>query len=226
MNSTQLPLPLRWAPEFDLNAFFFADRATADMVRGLTQLRQHQAVLLLGPANSGKSYLLHALHAAIAGAELAEPGAPTRSETPSAYLVDNLEAWLGDAGREEWLFHDFNRALDQGRPWIASARSAPAHLKVGLADLASRLTQSVQVVLPSIVEPETRFNLLRQQAAALGAEIGEDVLEYLETHVSRDLSTLSQWITRLNEFSLARGRKITRHTVRELLKQDQESRHR
>ena len=222
MNSAQLPLPLRWAPEFDFDAFFFADQATAEFVRGLPQLRTHQAVLLLGPANSGKSYLLRALQAAIPGAELVHASAPVRSETPSAYLVDGLEAFLGDAEREEWLFHDFNRALDQNRPWIASARSAPLHLKVSLADLRSRLSQCVQVILPSITESETRLRLLQNQAAALGTTLSADLLEYLEVHVSRDLSTLSQWITRLNDFSLARGRKITRHTVRELLKQDQE----
>ena len=129
---------------------------------------------------------------------------------------------MGDAKREEWLFHDFNRALDQRRPWIASARAAPVHLNVALPDLRSRLSQCVQLILPSIADPQARLRLLQQQAAALGADIGEELLEYLETHVSRDLSTLSQWISRLNEFSLARGRKITRHTVRELLKLDQE----
>lgn len=222
MSSTQLPLPLRWAPEFDLSAFFFADRITAELVRGISDLKQHQAILLLGPANSGKTYLLRALQARISGAEIAHAGAPKRSEQASAYLVDDLEAWLGEAGREEWLFHDFNRALDQKRPWIATARSTPAHLGVGLPDLRSRLSQAVQVFLPCITETETRYRLLRQQASAVGAELSEEVLDYLETHVSRDLSTLSQWITRLNHFSMGRGRKISRHTVRELLKQDQQ----
>lgn len=222
MSSAQLPLPLRWAPEFDLNAFFFADQATAKMIHGLTSIRHHQAVLLVGPANAGKSYLLRALQASIPGAELAKADLPTRTEHASAYLVDDIEAWLGDRVREEWLFHDFNRAQDQQRPWIATARSTPTHLKVGLPDLHSRLSQATQVVLPCITETRTRYNLLRQQANAVGAELSDEVLEYLETHVSRDLSTLSQWITRLDQFSMARGRKISRHTVRELLKVDHE----
>ena len=80
--------------------------------------------------------------------------------------------------------------------------------------------QATLVRLPALTDPEIRHAMLRKQAAGMGVALEEGVLNYLETHVTRDLAKLSQWLKRLNNYSLGRGRKITAAAVRELLKLD------
>ena len=220
---TQLPLNLRWAPEYDLSAFFFADAALPELLKSVLQSQTHQALILVGPANSGKSYLLHALAAERAHSHIsAQPQnlRPDVSHDAGALFVDNLDAAAGNAAAEEWLFHDYNRAVDAGVPWLAAARAAPANLAIMLPDLRSRLMQATLVRLPALSDPEIRHAMLRKQAAGMGVALEEGVLNYLETHVTRDLAKLSQWLKRLNNSSLGRGRKITAAAVRELIKLD------
>ena len=220
---TQLPLNLRWAPEYDLSAFFFANAALPELLKSVLQSQTHQALILVGPANSGKSYLLHALAAERAHSHIsAQPQnlRPDVSHDAGALFVDNLDAAAGNAAAEEWLFHDYNRAVDAGVPWLAAARAAPANLAIMLPDLRSRLMQATLVRLPALSDPEIRHAMLRKQAAGMGVALEEGVLNYLETHVTRDLAKLSQWLKRLNNYSLGRGRKITAAAVRELIKLD------
>ena len=80
--------------------------------------------------------------------------------------------------------------------------------------------QATLVRLPALTDPEIRHAMLRKQAAGMGVALEEGVLNYLETHVTRDLAKLSQWLKRLNHYSLSRGRRITAVAVRELLKLD------
>ena len=223
---TQLPLSLRWAPEYDLSAFFFADPALPELLKSVTLSQTHQALLLVGPSNSGKSYLLRALAAERANSHVsAQPLDPRPDFLGSvrnigAQFVDNIDAAAGNTAAEEWLFHDYNRAVDAGVPWIAAAHAVPANLPIALADLRSRLMQATLIRLPALSDPEIRHAMLRKQAAGMGVALEEGVLNYLETHVTRDLAKLSQWLKRLNHYSLSRGRKITAVAVRELLKLD------
>ena len=223
---TQLPLSLRWAPEYDLSAFFFADPALPELLKSVALSHTHQALLLVGPSNSGKSYLLRALAAERANSHVNEQPLDPRPDfldavpNSGALFVDNLERCAGNAAAEEWLFHDYNRAVDAGVPWIAASKQAPANLPIALPDLRSRLMQATLIRLSALSDPEIRHAMLRKQAAGMGVALEEGVLNYLETHVTRDLAKLSQWLKRLNHHSLSRGRKITAAAVRELLKLD------
>lgn len=224
---TQLPLDLRWAPEYDLSAFFFADATLPELLKSALQSQTHQALMLVGPANSGKSYLLRALAYERAHSYVSANALDPRPDCSNANdningarCVDNLDAAAGNAAAEEWLFHDYNRAVDAGVPWFAAAREAPANLPILLPDLRSRLMQATLIRLPALNDSEVRHAMLRKQAAGMGVALEEGVLNYLETHVTRDLAKLSQWLKRLNHYSLGRGRKITAAAIRELLKLD------
>ena len=218
---TQLPLNLRWAPEFDLSAFFFADPALPELLNSVLHSQSHQALMLVGPANSGKSYLLRALaaqrHDSHVSAHPMDPRPEISGEgqNAGALFVDNLDAAVGTGAAD-----DYNRAVDAHVPWFAAAHEAPANLAIKLPDLRSRLMQATLVRLPALTDPEIRHAMMRKQAAGMGVALEEGVLNYLETHVTRDLAKLSQWLKRLNHYSLSRGRKITASAVRDLLKLD------
>jgi DnaA-homolog protein len=218
----QLPLNLRWAPEYDLGAFFFIDPALPALLKSVVASPRHQALMLVGPTNSGKSYLLRALAAACPGSVLRTNamGDPSHASGATLVGVDNLDQIIGSMAGEEWLFHNYNHAVDAGVPWLGVAREAPANLSIMLPDLRSRLMQATLIRLPALTDTDTRHRMLRGQAAGMGVALENGVLNYLETHVTRDLAQLSQWLKRLNDYSLSRGRKITAAAVRALLKQD------
>jgi DnaA-homolog protein len=217
---SQLPLNLRWAPEYDLDAFHFDEPAQRSFLQSVISKPTHQAVVLVGASGAGKSYLMRALAARVAGAQVIDAGA-VRSPNAALFGIDNLTDAAGNSELEEWLFHDFNRALDRDVPWFACSQVVPALIPFQLADLRSRLMQATLVRLPLC--HDARLEILKSQAAGMGCSIDEGVLNYLETHVSRDLAQLSQWLKRLNDYSLARGRRITVAAVRELIKLSDDS---
>jgi DnaA-homolog protein len=215
----QLPLVMRVAPEFDLAAFCFADTRDKLLLLDILAARKHQGLLLIGASGSGKSYLLKSLQSY--GAHYFSAPYGTRPADTNAFLFDDLDQAQGQPTSEEWLFHDFNRAVDLKVPWIAAMADVPASTPIQLPDLRSRLSQCLQFRLPLLRESEQRFEVLKAQAASLGAQIDRELLDYLEAHVTRDLAQLSRWIVRLNQFALSEKRhRITPASVRALLKLD------
>jgi DnaA-homolog protein len=221
----QLPLVLRVAPEFDLDAFCFADGRDQRLLLEVLAASRHQALLLVGASGAGKSYLLKALMAHgghyLSASQMTSNIASTEARKPDAklYLVDDLDLALKDVRAEEWLFHDFNRAVDLNIPWIAAAQLTPANLDFVLPDLRSRLSQALIVRLPVLRDAESRMDVLKKLAASFGAELDDGVITYLETHVTRDLAQLAQWIQRLNAHALAEKKRLTIPGIRALLKQ-------
>jgi DnaA-homolog protein len=215
----QLPLVMRVTPEFDLDAFCFADGRDKRLLLDILAAGKHQGVVLIGTSGAGKSYLLQALQTH--GAHYLHAPGGQRPAQSSAYLVDDAHTAQNAAQLEEWLFHDFNRAVDLNVPWIAAMTDVPANASFQLPDLRSRLSQCLQIRLPLLRESDQRFEVLKSQAAGLGVAIDDELLHYLETFVTRDLAQLSKWIVRLNHFALSEKRnRITAASVRALLKHD------
>jgi DnaA-homolog protein len=217
----QLPLVLRVAPEFDLEAFCFADSSDQRLLLDVLAANRHQALLLVGASGAGKSYLLQALIARgghyLNASELASTS--QRASDAKLYLLDDVDLVLSDALAEEKLFHDFNRAVDLNIPWIAAVQRTPANLAFALPDLRSRLSQALILRLPVLKDAESRMDVLKKLAASFGADLDDEVITYLETHVTRDLAKLAQWIQRLNAHALAEKKRLTIPGIRALLKQ-------
>lgn len=229
MSHPQLPLPLRFPPEQRFDTFLGAPPECAAL-RELASGQRSEAVFLGGPPGSGKTHLLLASGALADSAGRRVAYLPLASlagqlsaaiesrELAELICVDGLEAIAGGRSDEVALFDLHNRARGAGAVIIYAACDAPGNLSLQLPDLRSRLSQCVQLRLPTLDESQRR-EVLRARAAGRGLELDEAALDFLFARVGRDLPSLLALLDRIDHASLAAQRRITVPFLRSLLLQ-------
>jgi DnaA-homolog protein len=130
--------------------------------------------------------------------------------------LDDLERVAGDAAWERALFALYNDLAEGGGNLVISANAAPTALPVALADLGSRLTACVVWQLRPLDEAEQGMALLAR-ARALGVELPEETLLYLQRRLPRDLGALCDALDRLDAAALSQQRRLTIPFVRSVL---------
>jgi DnaA family protein len=114
------------------------------------------------------------------------------------------------------LFHLYNGLCAAAAAFVASADAAPAALRIGLADLRSRL-QGALVLRLHELDDEERLLALQYGARVRGLELGEEVGRFLLNRCRRDSASLFELLDRLDRAALAAGRRLTLPFVRSVL---------
>lgn len=194
----QLALPISAPPEPTLENF--VPGANAELLACLRELaasRRAEAVIYLwGVAGSGRSHLLRA--SARAGVTVADD-------------VDRLEE-----GAQVALFNAINLARESGATVLAAGSAPPAQLALR-EDLRSRLGWGLVYQVQPLSDSE-KSQYLQAEAQRRGLILSDDVIQYLLTHVRRDLHSLSHLLDRLDRASLEQQRAVTLPLVREALR--------
>ncbi|HXP31384.1 MAG TPA: DNA replication protein [Stellaceae bacterium] len=174
------------------------------------------ALMLYGPAGSGKTHLAH-VFAARSGAALIDPGALSIERVPAliaaaaAAAVDNA-----DSVPEEALLHLHNVLGERGGHLLVVAREPPARWPIGLADLRSRLLAAPAVALAA---PDDA--LLGAVLVKLFADrqlvVSEEVIAYLLVHLERTFAAARRIVAALDRAALAARRRVTVPLAREVL---------
>ena len=68
------------------------------------------------------------------------------------------------------------------------------------------------------LDEDARRAVLRQEAAARGLHLGDDVMDYMLRHFSRDLGSLMQLLDHLDSFALRAQRALTIPLLKTMLK--------
>jgi DnaA family protein len=182
---------------------------------------------LYGAPGAGRTHLLQAT-CALAGergrrAGYLPLGAPWPSAEMTAGLeqldvvcLDDLDRVAGDAAWERALFALYNDLGERGGDLVVSAGVAPAGLHVALPDLASRLAACIVWQLRPLDDAEQGRALLAR-AHALGVELPEETLQYLQRRLPRDLGALCDALERLDAAALSQQRRLTVPFVRSVL---------
>jgi DnaA family protein len=199
-------------------ANFVAGR-NAEAVERLSRLVTGNAgeriVYLWGERGSGRSHLLRAL-AALTGARTWEPAdAP---EIPGLTLVDDVEE-LDDAAQVA-LFNRLNAVRARADAACVAAGAAPPAQLPLREDLRTRLAWGLVYQLHPLADAE-KAAALRAQAGARGLALGSEVIDYLLTHLPRDMRTLAAALDALDAFALAQKRSLTLPLVRQWLAADE-----
>jgi len=167
----------------------------------LARLREFRAgdvpdiiLYLWGERGSGKSHLLHAC--------------------AGLHAVDDVEK-LNEASQIE-LFNAINEAKLCGGKVLVAGNAPPAQLPLR-EDLKSRLAWGLVYQVKPLTDGE-RAEFLRAEAGRRGMRVAEEIIDYLLTHVRRDLSTLGEILDALDRASLEKQRQITLPLVRDVLK--------
>jgi len=172
-------------------------------------------VVLAGPVGSGKSHLAH-IWQEKSGAAAIHPLAGSDAAT----LAAGAPVLFEDADRrgfdEAELFHVINSVRQNGHTLLMTSRLWPMSWGVELPDLKSRLKAATVV---EIGEPDEE--LLAQVIVKLFADrqlyIDDKLVGYIVNRMERSLGAAQDIVERLDRLALARGTKITRPLVAEVL---------
>jgi len=107
------------------------------------------ALVLSGPAGSGKTHLAQVFQAmsracVVSAPDLRESQPPSYLGDAPAAIVENADGLIGEGGLEEPLLHLFNVLKETDRQLLMTAKQPPARWGIGLRDLSSRLNAASQ----------------------------------------------------------------------------------
>lgn len=225
----QLPLNIRWNDAASLEQFVAGTNGRAlAAVQQLLAGAGAPAVYLYGSEGVGKSHLLQA--ACRACGKQGQPSfylplAPASSWSPAMLeglesmrlvALDDLHAVAGDRGREEAVFHLFNRLRDSGCGLLMAASARPMDLPWLLPDLASRLTWGL-VERMEPLDDDALLLALRRRAEMRGLNLPEETGRYLLTRYPRRTQALFALLERLDRAALAAQRRLTIPFVKTVL---------
>lgn len=180
------------------------------------------ALVLRGPAGSGKSHLA-AIWQAASGA-LALPPARLAAEEPRtllgearAVLLEDLDAALRrDRAIEQPLFALWTAMVERGGHMLITARSAASRWRVRLPDLASRLKGAAAVALKA---PDDALlgALLVKLLSDRQLRVQPGVVAFLLPRLERSFAAVEAAVALLDRLALAEQRQITIPLARQAL---------
>ena len=215
----QLTLALAPAPEPTFDTFFAgrneATLATLAALRHALDGNEH-FVYLWGPRGSGKSHLLRAF-----AADAARNGTPAtyiaagESMPADASVVAADDAHQLDMVGQLALFDLYNRFRTRGGMLLSAGDRPPAELPLR-EDLRTRLGAGVVLRVEPLSDEEKRA-ALSEHGRQRGLALAPELIDYLLTHVTRDMGTQMAVVDTLDRVSLERKRPITQPLLREVL---------
>ena len=215
----QLTLALAPAPEPTFDTFFAgrneATLATLAALRHALDGNEH-FVYLWGPRGSGKSHLLRAF-----AADAARNGTPAtyiaagESMSAEASVVAADDAHQLDMVGQLALFDLYNRFRTSGGMLLSAGDRPPAELPLR-EDLRTRLGAGVVLRVEPLSDEEKRA-ALSEHGRQRGLALAPELIDYLLTHVTRDMGTQMAVVDTLDRVSLERKRPITQPLLREVL---------
>jgi len=172
-----------------------------------------RALVLYGPAGSGKTHLAH-LWCERSGATLIAGDAAALGEPaalPSAVAVDDAER-----AAERALLHLYNLCLERGGSLLLTLAKPPGAMTIGLADLASRL-RSLPVA--GIAPPDDALlaAVLLKHFSDRQLRVEPEVFAYLVPRIERSFAAAAALAARLDQHALEIGRAVTIKLARAVL---------
>lgn len=170
------------------------------------------ALLLVGPAGSGKSHLAH-IWAVKSGASFISASAlDTMPELKTPLLVEDIERLTS----ERALFHLFNYAKENNLSLLMTSALPAAQLPFTLPDLTSRLKATPAAIIGE-ADDALIAAAMRKQFSDRQLKVSEDVITYMLPRMERSLAAANTLIARLDEQALAEQRELTVPFIRRVL---------
>ena len=230
-NPKQLNLDVKLDEAININNFIICPsteiilKASRDFISGSDTTK---TFFLWGKKGAGKNYLLHSinreflekkLHSAFISFEnslLDNPSVLDGLEDLDVIFIESMEQFPSSKEWELALFNLINACLLKDCKIFISSQVTAKHMEINLVDLKSRLLAFPAFELPEINEDE-KLKAMQEAASRKGWELEDNVLSYILTHTSRNLSDLMSLMNELDTFSLEKKKKVSIALVRELI---------
>jgi chromosomal replication initiator protein len=131
-------------------------------------------------------------------------------------VIDDVQFLANRESSQEEIFHTFNVLHQSHRQIILSADKPPSQIPTLEDRLISRFNWGLvtQIDLPN---RETRQAILQKKARLRGAEISDEILDYIAQRVESNVRSLEGALTKLMSETQIGGRPMTLETAREVL---------
>jgi chromosomal replication initiation ATPase DnaA len=177
----------------------------------------HHALVLQGPAQSGKTHLGQVWRLASGADTVFAAGLTEQSierlDTCGALLIENLEQGIAD---ERVLFHLLNAAREKRLSLLLTTRTPLATLNIALPDLSSRLMAVPSTAIEPPDAPLLKAVLVKHFADRQ-LVVEPAIIETIALRMERSMAMAHALVVAIDERSLARKRKVTRPLVLEVL---------
>lgn len=130
--------------------------------------------------------------------------------------IDDIDQVMGDRNWEEALFHFYNRAITHQTQLMIAASCLPTQLSCQLPDLQSRLANSLVFEVKALNDKEL-LQAIQLRAEKRSMQLPSEVGIYLLHHYPRNMKTLMELLTQLDQASLTAQRRLTIPFVKQVL---------
>lgn len=225
----QLPLPIQPAARTGFDNFVSGSNAT--IVASLRELfadSPEQQIFLWSTKVSGKTHILQALchEASERGFRSAylplntftdrSPELLEGMEFMDLLCLDDVHSAFGKTDWEEALFDLINRCRESHCSLVFASSEQPLSHRVNLPDLRSRLMWGPVFKMNELNEQD-KLEFLVQWGELRGLEIEPSAASFLLERSQRDLESLNQSLSSLDQESLAQQRKLTVPFIKSVL---------
>ncbi len=203
--------------------------------------KSYNPLFLYGGVGLGKTHLLHAIGQHVAGSRKGARVSYVSSEKftneyidgiqnnqlvrfrkkyrqTDVLLIDDIQFLSGKERIQEEFFHTFN-ALHEGHKQIVLTCDRPAG---EIQNLEQRLVSRFEWGLVTDLQPpdiETRVAILRKKAKSMGADLPEDVINFLAQRIRANIRRLEGALIRVAAYASVTGKKLTTDVVEGLLRE-------
>lgn len=228
MSQLALPVGLKDSALFETFAAA-GNEQVVSALRALSPGHGGAPLWLWGPGGAGKSHLLQAACAhltEVGGRSIYLADGPDSARHPDLLLgletvdlvaLDDVQQLAGDAAWERRLFNLCNDLAANGGRLILAADATPQAVPFRLPDLKSRLVASLPFQLKPLDE-QGRVAALRLHARRRGLDLPDAAAIYLLRRVSRDMTSLCDWLAALDDAALVAQRGLTVPFIRDVLR--------
>ena len=132
-------------------------------------------------------------------------------------IIDDIQELTGKTGTQNAFFNIFNHLQLAGKQLILTSDKPPVELK----DIEQRLLTRFKWGLSAMINTpdyDTKIKIIRAKAQKLGAQISDDVVNYLAENISANVREIEGALSSLVANASFLGRKITTSLAKEILK--------
>lgn len=177
------------------------------------------ALALSGPPGSGKTHLARIWAAQVKAAVLdaadlegkTVPDLTALAKAHAAILIDQA-----DRAPERALFHLYNLMRERRGHLLLVAELPPAHWRIKLPDLASRL-RAAPAIAVAPPDDELLGSIILKQLSDRQLHAGPGVVQYLVARMERSAEAARRVVAALDQRALSESREIDRRLAADVL---------